>query len=66
MIVFAIIRSHKDEVTKGAKLVLSKGPKTFFKKNYSRFRNRNKQGNYNSEKPKDESFKNSCNEDEKK
>lgn len=55
-----------DDISKEDKVLMVSKPKKFFKKNFSRFRSKYKQGNSNYEKPRDESYNNSQNDDEKK
>lgn len=56
----------ESEISKDEYALMVSNPKKFFKKNYSRFRNTKKHGSYSSEKTRDETFKNSSNEDENK
>ncbi|KAI3508867.1 hypothetical protein L1887_23887 [Cichorium endivia] len=55
-----------DDFSREDKAMMVSNPKKFFKKNFSRFRNRANQGNFTSEKPKEESYKKTKSEEEKK
>ncbi|KAI3523775.1 hypothetical protein L1887_02171 [Cichorium endivia] len=54
------------ELSRVDKVLMVSNPKKFFKKNFSRFRNRAKQGNSSSEKPKEEGYKNTQHDEENK
>lgn len=55
-----------EELSKEDKVLMVSNPKKFFKKNLSHFRNKYKQGNSSSQKPREEGFNNSLNDEEKK
>ena len=54
------------DLTKEEYALLVSNAKRFAKKNFRRFKNKNRMGNYSSDKPKDESFKNSQKDEENK
>ena len=56
----------ESEISKEDKALLVSNPKKFYKKNFSRYRNKLRQGNSSSENPRDDIFKNFDNDDEKK
>ena len=53
------------ELTKEEHALMVSNPKKFIKKNFGRFKNRKRQGNFSSENSREESFKNSQKEEEK-
>jgi hypothetical protein len=55
-----------EELSREDKALMVSNPKRFFKKNFSKFRNRGKTGGFSSEKPKEEHPKNTKGEEEKK
>ncbi|KAI3499728.1 hypothetical protein L1887_35537 [Cichorium endivia] len=55
-----------EELTREDKALMVSNPKKFFKKNFSKFKNRSRQGSFNYEKPKEEVQRKPKSEDEKK
>ncbi|KAI3740017.1 hypothetical protein L2E82_30433 [Cichorium intybus] len=55
-----------EDLTREEKALMVYNPKKIFKKNFSTFKNRSRQGNYNSEKPKEDVQKKQKSDDEKK